>query len=204
MIDALFFRLDVPVQHRRIRVQPRLMRLARRIEPHLPARFVIANNLAHARMENFGAATRAGIHASFFHLLQNFFRRNLRDARKEMHFDHGERFEMNPGAALFQPAHHLQIVIEGQIRMQPANDVEFRRAFAHALFCALVNLFQCVNVCAGSVRIATKRTQPAMRQAHVRRIDVAIDVEIGDIAVPLFTHVIRKPADREQIGRPEQ
>src|SRR5713226_533750 len=56
VIDALFFRFHVPVEHRRVGTQPDFMRLPRNIEPHLPADFVIADNPAHARMKNFRAS----------------------------------------------------------------------------------------------------------------------------------------------------
>ena len=121
-----------------------------------------------------------------------------------MHLDHRERFEMDARAALLQPAHHFQIMIECQIGMQPADNVKFRRAFAHALFRALINLFERIHVRAGSVRIAPKRAQLAMRHANVGRIDVPIDVEIGDVAVALLANMIREPADREQIRRAKQ
>ena len=115
-----------------------------------------------------------------------------------MYLDHREGFEMDAGAALLQPAHHFQIVIEGQIGMQTADDVKFGRAFAHALFRALINFFERIHVRAGSIRIAPKRAQPAMRQANIRRIDMPIDVEIGDVAVPLLANVVREPADSQQ------
>ena len=43
-----------------------------------------------------------------------------------------------------------------------------------------------------------------MRDANVRGIDVPIDVEIADVAVALLAHVIREPADRQQIVRLEE
>ena len=51
------------------------------------------------------------------------------------------------------------------------------------------------------IGIAAKGTKLAMRYADIGRIDVAIDVEIGDITVALFADVIGEPAHRQQIGR---
>jgi hypothetical protein len=39
-----------------------------------------------------------------------------------------------------------------------------------------------------------------MRHADVGRIDVTVDVEIGDVAVLFFADVVGEPADREQVG----
>ena len=40
-----------------------------------------------------------------------------------------------------------------------------------------------------------------MRHADIRGIDVAIDVEVANIAVALFAHMIRQPAHGQQIVR---
>ncbi len=43
-----------------------------------------------------------------------------------------------------------------------------------------------------------------MRDADVRRIDVAIHVEEAGVAVALLAHIVRQPADGEQVGRAVQ
>src|SRR5216683_134345 len=73
VVDALLLRFHVPVKHRRIRAQPDFMRLPSNVEPHLSADFVIAYDLAHTRMKNFGAAAGQRIDSCFFQLEQRFF-----------------------------------------------------------------------------------------------------------------------------------
>ena len=90
---------------------------------------------------------------------------------------------MHGGAAFFQAAHQVEEIFKRQIGMQAADHVEFGRAFAHALFGALVNLFESERVGARRIGIAAKRAQLAMRDAHVGRIDVPIDVEKTGVAV---------------------
>ena len=68
MIDALFERFHVAEKHRGIRAQADFVRGARDLKPHLAADFVVADDAAHARMENFRAAAGQRIHARFFHL----------------------------------------------------------------------------------------------------------------------------------------
>src|SRR5882762_2623649 len=85
--------------------------------------------------------------------------------------------------------------------MQAANNVEFSGAFANALFGSLIDFFQGVGVGAGRVLIAAKGAEFAVRHADVGGIDVAGDVEIGDVAVFFFTDVIGEPSDCQQIGR---
>ena len=152
MIHALFFGLHMAVEHGGVRTQSNFMRFPRDVEPHLAADFVVANNLAHARMKNLRAAAGQESTPASFMFAQRFFDGKLRDAREIVHLDHRERLQVHARAALFQPANHLQKIFERQIGMQAADDVKFGGAFAHALFRALVNFFQSKGVSAGSVR----------------------------------------------------
>jgi hypothetical protein len=119
------------------------------VEPNLAADFVVADDAAHARVENFGAAAGAGIHTSFLHAAKNFFDGNLGDARKVVDFHHGERFEVDAGAALLEAANHLEEIVKRQIGVEAADDVKFGGAFANALFSALVDFVEREIVSAG-------------------------------------------------------
>ncbi len=177
MIDALFFGLHVAVEHGGVGAQADFVRRARDVEPLLAADFVVADNFSHARIENFRAAAGQRIDARFLERQQRVANRKLRDAREISHLDHRERLQVHGGAALFQAAHQVQKIFKRQIGMQAADHVEFRGAFAHALFGALVNFFERERVGARRVGIAAKGAQLAMRDADVGGIDVAIHVE---------------------------
>src|SRR5580692_1364495 len=118
-----------------------------------------------------------------------------------MNFDHRESLDMYGGAALLEAADKLQIMIERQIRMEAADNVKFRGSFPNALFRALVDFFERERVRSWRVGIATEGAEFAVRHADVRRIDVPIDVEIGDVAVALLADVVRQPAHRKKIRR---
>ncbi len=85
--------------------------------------------------------------------------------------------------------------------MQAADQMKFRGAFAQALFGALPNLLEGKGVGAGRFRAAAEGAELAMRHADVGRIDVAIDVEVANVAVALLANVVGEPADGQQIGR---
>ena len=85
--------------------------------------------------------------------------------------------------------------------MQTADHVKFRGAFARALLGALPDLFQRKGVRARRVGVAAKRAQLAVRHADVGGIDVPVDVEVADVAVPLLAHVVGQPAQRQQVRR---
>src|SRR5215470_17574759 len=152
-------------------------------------------------MKDFRAAARARIHAGGFHSLQSFFDGELRDAREVMHFDHRKSFEMYVRMALFQAANQFQEIFEWKIRMQAAHDMKFRRALTDAFVGALIDFLECVSVRAGRVRIATEGTELAVCNADIRRVNVAVDVVIRDIAVFFFADVVGEPPYSEQIRR---
>ena len=85
--------------------------------------------------------------------------------------------------------------------MQAADNVKLGRTFPYTLFGTLIDFFESVSVCARGIRVAPKRAKFAMRDADIRGIDVAVDVEIGDVAVLFFADVVGEPADREQVRR---
>ncbi len=63
MVDAVFVVLNVAVEHGRVRLQSDLVGEFRRFEPLIAIDFVVADDVAHAVGENFGAAARQRIHA---------------------------------------------------------------------------------------------------------------------------------------------
>ena len=83
--------------------------------------------------------------------------------------------------------------------MQAADDVKFRGAFGDAFARALPHFIQSEGVSAGRIERASKSAKLAMRHANICGIDVAIDVEIGDVAVAFFADVIREPAYPQKI-----
>ena len=83
--------------------------------------------------------------------------------------------------------------------MQAADNVKLGRTFPYALFGTLIDFFESVSVCARGIRVAPKSAKFAMRDADIRGVDVAVDVEVRHVAVLFLAHVIRHPADREQV-----
>ena len=108
---------------------------------------------------------------------------------------------MNLREALLQAANQIQVIVEGQIRVQATYDVKFGRAFADALGGALKHFIEspAKSIGTGRVRRAPKGAKLAMGHADVRRIDVAINVVVAEVAVTLFANVIRKPAQRQHV-----
>ena len=125
------------------------MRGARDFQPALAADFVIADNFADARVENFGAAAGKRIHSGIFHGDERIANGELGNARVVADFDHGEGFQVHLREALFQAADEGEVILERQIRMQAADDVKFGGAFGDAVTGALVNFVESEVVGAG-------------------------------------------------------
>ena len=200
VVHTLFLGFHVAIKHGGIGSQPDFVRLASDAQPHLSAGFMVANNLAHARVKDLRAAAGQGVYTGVFHFLQRVLDGKFGNARKISDFHHGEGFQVHGGAPLFQAANHFQEIFKRQIRMQPADNMKFRGAFAHTLFAALINLFERKVVGARRIGIAAKRAKLAVRHTNVSGIDVPVYVEVGNVPVTLFANVIGKPADRQQIG----
>ena len=79
--------------------------------------------------------------------------------------------------------------------------MEFQGSFARALFGSRVNFFQRKVVSAWCVGVTAKGAELAMSDTNVGRINVPVDVEIGDVAVFFFAHVIRHPANGQEVRR---
>ena len=95
MLDALFFVFDVAVKHGGVGAQADFVRGARDFQPLLAGSFVVADDSAHARIENFRAAAGERIHSGFFQGEERVANAELRDAREIADLHHGERFQMD-------------------------------------------------------------------------------------------------------------
>ena len=104
-------------------------------------------------------------------------------------------FKCTVGQRCFRPRIRSRKYSEGQVGMQAADHVKFRGSLAHALLGALPDFFEGESVGAGRVGLAAKGAEFAMGHADVGGIDVAIDVEVADIAVALLANVVGEPAE---------
>ena len=102
--------------------------------------------------------------------------------------------------ALLQAAQHLAIPVQRQLRMQPAHDVELGDGLAPAFAGAVPDLFERHGVGLGIAHPLAERAQPATGHAHVGGIDVAVDVEVGDVAVQALAHQVGQVAERQDVG----
>ena len=105
------------------------------------------------------------------------------------------------GKALFQPRDQINVVLERQIGMQAADDVKLGDRLGVAGRGGVPDLFQRHGVGAGRVLLASEGAQAAGRYANVGVVNVAVDIEVSDVAVHPLANMVRQPADRQNVTR---
>ena len=199
MIHAIFFGLDVAVQHGAVGFQPKLVRRSCHVQPLAAVDFVIADDAPHSLVEDFRAAARQRIHAGIDQLGKRLANRKLAALRQIGDLHHGERLQVNLGEALLQPAKHVAIPIQRQLRMQAADNMELGDRFAPTLARAMPHFVERPGVSLGILGALSEGAQLATRHADIGGIDVPVDVKPGDVAVFALAHQVGHIADGENI-----
>src|ERR1700735_3606321 len=108
---------------------------------------------------------------------------------------------MNLRKPLLQTAQHLAKPVEIQFRMQTADNMELGNRLAPALTRGLPNLLERHRVRSWIALLFAEGAQAAAGNANVRRIDMAVDVEVSNVSVHPLAHDIRHVSESEQIAR---
>ena len=151
--------------------------------------------------EDFRAAAGHGIDARFAQLEESFFNGELGAAGEKGDLDHGEGLDVDLGKALLEAADQVEEELEGQIGVQAADDVELGDGFGVAGGRGLPSFFEGHGVAGGIALFAAEGAELAGRHADVGGVDVAIDVEVGHVAVHPLAHVVGQPAHGQHVGR---
>src|SRR5690242_73447 len=83
--------------------------------------------------------------------------------------------------------------------MQSAHDVKLGYGLRIAGSRGLKRFLKCHGVSARRIFFSPKRTQPACCHAYIRRINVAVDVEVSLIAVHPLPNVVCHPTNGEDV-----
>ena len=85
---------------------------------------MVADHVAHPLGKNLSSSAGQRIHPRRFQLHQSFTDRELGSLREIRHLNHGEGFEMDLGKTLLEAGNQVEKILEWQIGMQSAHDVE--------------------------------------------------------------------------------
>ena len=109
-------------------------------------------------------------------------------------------FRCTCGKRCFRPEIKSRKYWNGRSGCKSADDVELGDRFAVSGSRGFESFFERHGVRAGRVFLAAKGAEPASRNANICGINVAIDVEVRLVAMHALAHVIRQPADRENVA----
>ena len=185
MIDPVFERLDMAVEHRASAAASHSVPGSMDIKPFL-RRFLAATNLiTHRGIENLGAAAGDRTETSLTQKLQSIANRHAKNPSREVpDFDGGESFDMQIGIERAKAAHESEIPIFLQSRMQAADHVYFSNAEAER-FCHRVNdFFNCVFEGMSVSLPSREGAELAGENADIRVIYVAV-VDVGGVVTIL-------------------
>src|SRR3954447_23201835 len=141
VVHAIFVVFNVPVEHGRVRLQPYLVRQLGRIQPLRAVDLVIADDVANAVGEYLSATARQRIYSSFLQLQQRVADAQLRNLRQERDFHHRESFKVYLRKPLLQAGTQVQEVLEWQVGVQAADNVELRDALGIPGGCGVKSFF---------------------------------------------------------------
>ena len=102
--------------------------------------------------------------------------------------------------ALLQSRAEIEEILKRQVWMKASDNVEFGDGFGVSRGCGFESLVERHGVGAGRVFLAPEGAEAAGGDADIRGIDMAIDVEIGFVAMHALTNGIGQPADGEDIS----
>ena len=109
---------------------------------------------------------------------------------------------MHLGETLLETGDEVEEILKGQVRMQSTDDVELGHRFAIAGSRCRPSLFERHRIGSRRILFPPEGTEAAGCHADIGRVDMPIDVEVGDVAVESLPHVVGQPTYGQNVTRP--
>ena len=116
VVDPLFHRLDVAVEHRDVGAHAQSVRRAMDRRVAIAVALVVADLAAHALGENLGAAARQRIETGLAELDQHLLVGHAVEIGEERDLDRREALQMHVRPDRLEPAQQILVVVERQLR----------------------------------------------------------------------------------------
>ena len=107
---------------------------------------------------------------------------------------------MQARVGLVNDTDDVEVPLVRKLMVQAADDVQLRRAAALRLCGPLQDLLVGHDVAFGAFQIGTERAERAAIDTDVGRVEMRVDVVVGEVAVLALADEIGKFAEREQVG----
>ena len=102
--------------------------------------------------------------------------------------------------SLFEAADQIEEELKRQIGVQAADDVKLGDRFGVARGRCFPSLVEGHGVAGGVALFAAKGAELAGSHANIGGVDVAIDVEVGEVAVHPLADMVGQPANGQNVG----
>ena len=162
------------------------------------------DDLPHAVGQDLGAAPGDGVQARGHQPAQGLVGRQRRDLLDVL--DLGGREAVDPDrVAALDPAEQLLVVLDPQVRVQPALEQDLVPAQGQRLLDLGRELLLGQQVPLARRQVAVERAEGALGDADVRVVDVAVD-DVGDDALRMepLAHGVGEQAQLQQVGLAEE
>ncbi len=205
VIDALLGALDRAEQHGAVRAHAHLVRRAVHRQPALGVDLVVAQLLAGAGREDLRAAAGHAVEARVAQRPDDLCvgQAVLLGVVVDLH--RGEALDVQIGPLGLQRLQQVGVVAEGQIGVQPVDDVHLGHELVAQRAHPPHRLLDRHRVGLWIAGLEPREAaEDAAGLAHVGGVDVEVAVEPRQIAVACLAHQVGQRADRRQLGAPDQ
>ena len=113
----------------------------------------------------------------------------------------GVRLDVDLGILVLDPADEVDVIVERQLVVQAADDVQLGRPPVVGRLGPLEDLGAVHDVGALVVEVGPEGAEVALVDADVGRVDVRVDVVVAEVAVVPLADQVGHRADREQVVR---
>ncbi len=115
-----------------------------------------------------------------------------------------EGLDVDVGGELLEAAHHVEVVVERQVGVLAADDVDLGDAAGQRLASLVEHLVDREREGVGVAVVVAEGAEQAAVAADVGVVDVAVGDEVDVVAGRPAAHVVGQRADRDQVGAHQQ
>ncbi len=160
-----------------------------------------ADLLANFGMEDLstsaGQAAQPGLDERF----ENIVHGPAGDLAKPLDLHGRIGLDVNLGGGFSDPAHDVEVIFEGQLVMEPADDVQLGRAACAGLPGAVDDLVVVHHIGSILAHIGPKCAEVARVNTDVGGVDVRVDVVIAEVPIAPLADQVGHRAQREEVVR---
>jgi hypothetical protein len=169
--------------------------------PHLSCADLAADALG----EDLGPAARQRVEPRRLQLAQHLLVGHAVEIGEERDLDRREALQVDARADPLQPAQHVGVVRERQVRVQAVDDVDLGERLVGAGPQLVEDLLERQRVGPVVARLEPReRTEEAAGDADVGRLEADVEVVVRAAAVPLLALAVGEPAERVGVGATEE